>query len=299
MPIPLLVTAGLTGLSALAGLAGNRSQKQESSGTATSRNQSQSSSRSSTESERSTQRTGRTAETGGGTSTTSSVGVTQGTNFQNTGTVGTTSALPQFSQEAKPLIDQLTQRYLELINNPINENGILATGIRGINESADANTNALQGALAARGLNNSPIAVAAQQDAENRRFGDIVSFKNQLPTILQNIQAANLGQANNFLQNFRGTAGTQTGQTAQTGGATQTSQQEQSNISSMFRNAQTWEDVVEVLRQQVQAEENAASSGTTNQTGTVTQPGNMTGGALTGASSLLSLLAGLGKFDKP
>lgn len=220
--------------------------------------------------------------------TTATTGTTVG-NVSGTGT-SNTSILPQFAAEGQPLLEQLTQRYLQLAQETPNEQALAARGIREANFGAELRKKALGNILAQRGLSTSPAGAVAEIGAESARVSDVVNARSNAPLQAQQLLAQNLGAANGFLQNFRGTqqAGTTTNQ--------QTSEQVsvQNAINEIFQTSRNEQEI------QARIQELANSYGignqTTDQTGTVTQPGNVAGGAATGGASALALLAALGQI---
>ena len=78
--------------------------------------------------------------------------------------------------------------------------------------------NTLQGALAARGLSNSPVAGTALSNLIASGAGEQSRLMNQQPLMEHELALANMGMAGNILGMGRGTSTTSTGTSTQTGG---------------------------------------------------------------------------------
>lgn len=267
---------------AVAGALSNRGRKETTSGQSTTGATQQSNSSSTANTSSNTVNRG----------TTASRGTTATTGTQLSSGSGTTasSILPQFAVEGQPLLSSLTQRYLQLAEQSPNAADIGNAGVRQANASAEMRKKAINNILAQRGLYNSPAGAFGEIAAESGRVSDVVRARSEAPFQAQQLLAQNLGQASNFLQNFRGQS--QTGQTTQQSETTSV----QNAINEIFqtsRNEQEMQSRLEEL-----ANSYGINSQTTNQTGTVTAPGNVAGGAATGGSSALALLLALGQVGK-
>lgn len=268
--------------SAAAGALSNRGRKESSSGTQTTVGTQSSNSSATTTNQQHTINRGTQSGT-----TTSSTGNTQ---IQVGSGTSANSILPQFASESQPLLNELLQKYLASVQNAPTATQIGNEGVRAANAGAGMRRKAIDNILAARGLSTSPVAAAAQIAAESGRVSDVVRARAESPFQAQQLLAQNLGQASNFLQMFRGQQQT---------GATTTNQETQSiqnALSQIFQQSTSEQDLQSRLEQL--ANSYGINSQTTNQTGTVTQPGNVAGGAATGATSALGLLMALGQIGK-
>lgn len=269
--------------SAAAGALSNRPSKQQTSGQQTTGGTQSSNSSSQVNQQQNTVQRGTQSSSGTNSSVGTQIQVGSGTN--------TSSILPQFATEAQPLLNELLQKYLASIQGGTpTATQIGNEGVRAANAGAGMRKKAIDNILASRGLLSSPVAAAAQIASESGRVSDVVRARTESPFQAQQLLAQNLGQASNFLQMFRG---------QQQSGATTSNQETTSVQNALNQIFQTSTNEQELLtRIEELANSYGINSQTTNQTGTVTQPGNVLGGAATGATSALGLLMALGQIGK-
>lgn len=180
----------------------------------------------------------------------------------------TTNTTQNIDQSSTPTYDPLQLQMRNFIMNQFfnrqNPNAInnlvqqhIGQGTNAINEGAQGSEQALQAALAARGLSYSPVAGQAIGQQQADRIGQITQLQGQAPLLADQMQGSRLTDFASFLKGLptgTHTTGTNTSMGTTTGTQTGTS------------------------------------------TGTMTTPGNVAGGAFGGAAGMLAHLYGRGAF---
>jgi hypothetical protein len=139
----------------------------------------------------------------------------QDTGYQQTGTTTAAGATtPLLGPEAQALLTQLTGKYMGLTAPNLTGYGAMQTA--NINQAADAQRNALNSALAARGLATSPVAATAQAGIEQNRLNQVTAMQQQLPLLQHQMNLQNLAGAAGFFGAIPKGQAT-TGTTTQTG----------------------------------------------------------------------------------
>jgi hypothetical protein len=149
----------------------------------------------------------------------------------STGTQTGTTVGGYASPAATALSSQLANQYSNLANKSTNLQPYAAQQIQNINTNSQAQTQAQQAALAARGLSTSPVAGTVAAQTEASRVGQVTNLQQQLPLLQQQLQLQNLGAGNSFLANAPKTQAV-TGTTAQTGTSSQTGNTSQSGTQT-------------------------------------------------------------------
>lgn len=132
--------------------------------------------------------------------------LTQSTTGQ-TDTHGTSTATPTMSPEATAFMNSLIGKFQGLQTPSLTGYSGFQTGQ--INANADAQNQAVQNVMAARGLSTSPAAATAQANIDQNRINQITQMQQQLPLLQNQLNLANLGAASNFFSTIpRGLATT-------------------------------------------------------------------------------------------
>lgn len=186
---------------------------------------------------------------------------TTDTGYSNYGT-----STPTMSPLGTQISNTLGRYYLNRINpNDVNNQtqNITTAALQNNNRGSAISKQLAQSTMAARGLGYSPASAVAGNNIDQARIGANVGVVNQSPLIAEQLMQQRLNDANNF---FRGLpVGTTT---AQVGSQTGNTQSVQSGTSQ------------------------------TDQTGSQTGPGNMTGGGIGGIAGVLGGLYGRGAFGQ-
>lgn len=181
----------------------------------------------------------------------------------NAASQGTTSSAANLGPQQQQLLQQLTQKYQQLSNPSLQ--GYAASQTQGINNNANLQSQAVQNAMAARGLSTSPAAGTAQAGVESQRIGAITGMQQQLPLLQNQLNVSNLGAASGFLSSIPGLLGTTQTQTGsnvgQTSQAGQTSQQTTQGQSSGGTTYQTGDTSATQNSTQTQKQGGSAASG--------------------------------------
>lgn len=112
----------------------------------------------------------------------------------------TSTSSSAFGPTGTALNDRLLQMIQSrLTGGPADITGYSAEGIKGINRTFDAGGQGLSADLTARGLSDSPAAVAPLSRFAGARSGSISAFQNTLPLLQREWQADDLGLATRLL----------------------------------------------------------------------------------------------------
>jgi hypothetical protein len=152
------------------------------------------------------------------------------------------STTPTMSPEATAMMNSLISKYSGITAPSLTGYGAYQTGQ--INANADAQSQAVNNIMAARGLSTSPAAATAAANVEQNRVNQITGMQQQLPLLQNQLNLANLGAASNFFATIpRGVQTNQTGQTTtdnrQIGTTTQNQNQQGTVDQSGHTNVQT------------------------------------------------------------
>jgi hypothetical protein len=126
----------------------------------------------------------------------------------------TGSVTPTLSPEATAMMNSLMQKFGGMTTPSLTGYGAYQTGQ--INANADAQSQAVNNVMAARGLSTSPAAATAAANIDQNRINQVTQMQQQLPLLQNQLNLANLGAATNFFATIpRGqtSTGTTTGQT--------------------------------------------------------------------------------------
>ncbi len=177
------------------------------------------------------------------------------------------STQPTLSPASAALMSQLTRQYGNLAGSNVNLAPYAGQQTQNINRNSQIQSQAVQNALAARGLSTSPVAGTAEANIQANRVGQINNLQQQIPLLQNQLTLGNLGAASGFFSTLpRGSVSQQTGTQSQLGGTSQT--------------GQTIGDTSGTSTQ------NISQTGTTNQTGNTSQGG----GIGSGIAGLLGIL---------
>lgn len=176
-----------------------------------------------------------TPQSSSGNTTGSSSGNSTTSGFANstTGQTGTATTTPNLTPQLQSLLNSLTSSYSSLANPSLS--GYQASADESINKNTQAQLDATNSEMAARGLASSPVAATTESNVRNQGAGQQVQVANSIPLLQNQYQLQNLGAVMSFLNSTPGLVGstqgtTQTGTTAQnntgTTGQSQNSQQQ-------------------------------------------------------------------------
>lgn len=113
----------------------------------------------------------------------------------------TTTAGPVELPQYAGLSDSLRSQIMSRLNSSTNLAGFEAGGIQDINSTYDAAKIGLDADLTSRGLATSPAGAAPLSQFQQSRAGDISRFRNTLPLVQRDMQAQDIGIANQLYQN--------------------------------------------------------------------------------------------------
>ncbi len=132
----------------------------------------------------------------------------------------TTTSNPTLNPAYSPLQSAILSQIMARLSQPTDLSGYEANGIGTINQSFDAQKQASDNNLSARGLSTSPVAANVDALRSNTEASTAATFRNSVPLLAQQIQAQNLDQANQILAGGRGSTSTTTGGGGAAGAAT-------------------------------------------------------------------------------
>ena len=136
-----------------------------------------------------------------------------------TGTqTGTSNTMPTWDPAFGDLKNMLIKDAQGLLGTNTDLTSQINQGMQDIGAGFRTAGNTLQGALAARGLSNSPVAGTALSNLIASGAGEQSRLMNQQPLMEHELALANMGMAGNILGMGRGTSTTSTGTSTQTGG---------------------------------------------------------------------------------
>lgn len=183
----------------------------------------------------------------------------QQTQQQSQNTLQTTT--PNLSPAAQGLIDNLTKQYQTLSTPDLR--GYQASQIQGINRNADLQQQSVDNIMAARGLSTSPVAGTAAAGVENSRIGQINSFNQNLPMLMNQLKLGNLQAAGNFATSIPYGTTTQGGQygTTSTTGTQQTTGSQQQDTTQQGKNYMTYGSGVNTTSNQQQQQKSGGGIG--------------------------------------
>ena len=138
-----------------------------------------------------------------------------GSRPQTTTASGTQNTNTSTNYNYTPQQQQLMQQLMEQYQNQINGtdlSGYQSQGIQSINQTGDAQTQAINNMLAQRGLLNSPSAATSLTQERIGQAGQQSQFLNSIPLLKYQLQSQALTNAGNFLNaqkvNTTGTSST-------------------------------------------------------------------------------------------
>lgn len=184
-----------------------------------------------------TTRTGQSSTQTGNASSNTSSQIQNFLNFINSlksTQTGTSATTPTLSPEAQALMDQLSKQFGGLTAPSLT--GYAANQTANINAASNAQSQAVNNIMAARGLSTSPVAGTAAAGIEQNRVNQITGMQQQLPLLQQQMNLADLAASSQFFQAMPRGQTTTTGQTTDTSQTGQTSQDQYSQNWSNFFN---------------------------------------------------------------
>lgn len=137
---------------------------------------------------------------------------------------GSSTTSPTEDPAYQGLQGQVLNMVQQRLNTPIDTAGYTGSGVANINRNYDLTKQASDNNLTTRGLASSPVAGAVGGVAANARAGDISSFENSVPLLVNQIQGQNINQAAGILGMGRGSASTTASGGGAAGGATSLAQ---------------------------------------------------------------------------
>ena len=173
----------------------------------------------------------------------------------STTTQGTSSVTPTMSPEAVALMNSLIGKYQGLTTPSLTGYSGYQTGQ--INANADAQAQAVNNVMAARGLSTSPAAATAAANIDQNRINQITQMQQQLPLLQNQLNLANLGAASNFFATIP------RGQTS-TMNQTQQTQQDTRQLQSGTQNQNVSGTVLQSGHENVQGANQGVSSSRTS-----------------------------------
>lgn len=182
-----------------------------------------------------------------------------------------TSATPTLSPESTAFMNQLIRQYSGLAGSNVNLAPYAAQQTQQINRNSNLQSQAVQNAMAARGLSNSPVSGTAEANIQANRIGGISNLLSQIPILRNQLVQGNLGSAAGFFSTLpRGVS--------QYGESSQGSETQQYGRNQGFSEGQL-----------------SSTTNTAQQGGTTTQSRSSQGGGIGsaisgGVSTLLALL---------
>jgi hypothetical protein len=124
----------------------------------------------------------------------------------------TATQMPTVARGYETFGDLLKNRIQQRLMTGADMGGYEATGLQNINEAFGGAQQALDASLTSRGLGTSPVAGAAEGKLQQARGGEMARFLNTLPLLQREMQAQDIGMAQNqFQQAGLGQSATQPG----------------------------------------------------------------------------------------
>lgn len=161
---------------------------------------------------------------------------------------GTTTSTPTLGGPQESLMDQLTRQYSNLAGSNQNLAPYAAQQTQMINRNSNLQSQAVQNAMAARGLSTSPVSGTAEANIQAQRVGQISNMLSGIPLLQQQLKTQNLGAAGGFLSSIpRAMTGTtdatstQVGDTSQQGKTTGV----QTSDTNSTNNTQSWAKTIQ------------------------------------------------------
>ncbi len=144
----------------------------------------------------------------------------------STGTTASQTTGGYSTPAAQALQEQLIGQYSNLANPDLK--GYQAQQTERINRNSELQNQAVQQLLAARGLSTSPVAATADIGNQSQRIAGITQLQQSIPLLQRQMSLEGMGQAGQFLSTIPRTSAT-TGQTSET---TDTSQNQTTSGSN-------------------------------------------------------------------